>query len=273
MADIALSALPLVTTAAPTDTIPLDVKQSDSTLITSRISLHDLVVASGASGGASSGGASSPSGYDALPKAPSPFDDEFNGATLDPKWTIINSAPGNALRSVKIDTVLGQAIFDSPYSTQDRAFGIVQTAPTGAFSLTVKMGRVTGGSNYHGPMIFLGGPTNARYLFGSLNQSSFGGPITYGMILNADQSIFNDNITPNYNLNPLAEGYYRITVDAAGNILYYYSRNGSFLATSTLLIGNHAASVVSGITTIGVGMHPFGDRSATYCDWFRVTQP
>ena len=264
--NIPISALPAVTSIGPTDVLLLE--QGG---VTSQGTVAQLL-ANTTSSSVSSNSVTPTLYYpDIAPTTPSAFDDEFNGTALASKWTIFNATPANTLRTVTVDPNYGQVILDSPYATGDRSFLISQPAPTVPFTLTVKMGRVGGGQNYNGPMLWFSGPTNTRYLLGALYHSGFGGPVTYAAILNADQSLNQDNKVPNYEIDTSSKGYYRLIYRTLNSVDFHYSATGKF--NGSTLVGTVDVSPIGSVVTIGVGMHPYGNVCSVYCDWFRVTTP
>lgn len=291
--NIPISALPTVTSIGPTDVLLLEqggvtsqgtvaqlLASTTSSSVSSLATITDvhltnltngqvLTYSTTASGWINSAILYSP---DIAPTTPSAFDDEFNGTILGSKWTVFNATPASNLRTVTLDPNYGQVIFDSPYTTQDRSFLISQPAPIGPFTLTAKMGRINGANNYNGPMLFFSGATATRYLFGGLYHSGFGGPVTYSLILNADQTMYQDNKVPNFETDPSSKGYYRLVYRAMTSIDFHYSATGKFNG-STLVATAEVTPIGASIATIGIGMHPYGSFCSTYCDWFRVTTP
>ena len=208
--------------------------------------------------------------YDQSPTTPGAFDDEFNATTLATIWSVINSTPGNTSRTVTLPGD-GKAYFDSPYTTTDRVFGIVQAAPTVAFTITAKIGMSHVDSTlYAGPAIIIVGAAAvvqfqivddnlASPLYAS--QATFMTPGSLG--LSSVSSFLSSSVSP-------TALYYKVTFDGT-NYRFYVSTTGYFSAVN--LHGIIAASSVGAISKIGVGMQPYGTFAQTWCDFFRVTLP
>lgn len=71
---------------------------------------------------------------DAPPVSGSSYDDEFNGSTLDPKWTIWN--PGSFTQTLSVEN--GQVSFLRPSTAGVDLSGIFQSAPTPPFTIVTK---------------------------------------------------------------------------------------------------------------------------------------
>lgn len=214
------------------------------------------------------GGSSYANPIDAPPGSPSAYDDEFDGSTLDSKWTVVNATPADTLRSATLDGN-GCVVFSSPYTTGDRGFLITQTAPSGAFTMTAKLELDCQLNPYAGGAIWLQG-ANGNYV-------QFMGLINGGgqqLLLDRDRlsSSFGRYDGASWAYAVADAGYYRLQYDGT-NVIYSYSQSGRFTAASVLATETLSAAGIDTITNIGVGIMPYGTFTQVVCEWFRITQP
>jgi len=129
---------------------------------------------------------SSISAEDIPPSNPSIYDDEFDGATLDTKWSwLFAGAPASGVESYSVGNSKLNVTF-GPDSGVAANFGsdahvLVQTAPNSDFTITIKMSYLSAYTNLYSPIgIFLGADTfdyaNGPLLFGV--SSFLSGPST-----------------------------------------------------------------------------------------------
>jgi hypothetical protein len=217
---------------------------------------------------------------DAPPSSPSLYDDEFQAPTLASIWTILNSTSGDTSRSTTIDpSGPGWVVFDSPYTTTDRLYGIVQSsAPTVSFTILSKMTLESPMINYGGMCLILEGSSGAYdqlCVFADSSDTGYQGLAVVGLKLNSSLTA-----TGNYGYSALNyfshELYLKMQyVLSTNTVNFYVSKTGHFTSWPQLTYtgtgsGTNLGTSISGI---GVGIHTYGTKTTATCDYFRVTTP
>lgn len=208
---------------------------------------------------APSGGTSYANPIDEPPTSPSTRDDEFNDESLDSKWSWVNQG------AATWDNVNGRG-YASLISSYDTVRMIVQDAPSGDFTVTVKVGLQSPQTDYFCFGIALYNPDNSRRIvFGICHRSTYTG---------VQIVKFNSDTSYNSNLYLYAWGesakYFRVSV-ASGVCSYLVSNDGNVWVT--VKTENVSTFLVS-LPKIGVGIFRNNTDGNTYygiCDWFRVT--
>jgi len=233
-----------------------------------------------ATGGGGGGGSPTYIDYpiDVPPVSPSTYDDEFTGATLASKWSIINATSGDTLRSAAPDNTgsgPGYLLIDSPYTTLDRLYGIFQTAPSVPFTMTAKLQIDGATGNYNGCLIWVLGTNGKFFGFGTIAGAGGGNSLMNvdRMYLNSDYSYNSDAVfgaAPTF----AAPLYVRMVNDGT-YLNCYLSASGYFggSASASLVYQEPLSNWIAGPASIGVGLHPYGQKTRALCGWFRVTTP
>ncbi len=190
----------------------------------------DWTEIAGSSSGGSGGSGSSDNPLDVVPSSPSVFDDEFDGASLDPKWTS-PAVTANALANVVADGRL--IIAPNNYALNARLYGIYQIETGGAsFKIWSKISSPAAGTDtYNGLIVGATGGKGHVFGIGPNGASSFlanMGASTYGEGA-SDWSGFdgyNNTFNPT-NFGPRDIAYVRLRWNSATSTLFFdYSTDG-----------------------------------------------
>jgi cytochrome c len=202
-------------------------------------------------------------------------DDDFDGATLDPKWTTAVTA--NAVTGTTTSGWLSlEPTTSGTGALTGRMWGIRQAAPAGSFTVMAKIANnksVTGTSCYDG--IFIGNNGDKGHIWGMgrniLASLTLMGTNTYGEGA-SDWAVFNGTNNTQDLARSIHFTWYRIRYDAGATTAYFdYSQNGVFW-TNEYSISSHPQP-----DSVGIGMYAtsnvFHADKAMGADWFRVTEP
>jgi len=195
---------------------------------------------------------------DKPPTSPSAWDDEFNGASLNSKWTRLRSSNGN----INLNNGLISLSYTS--SGTDNGTAIVKAPPSGDFILTTSLKEHLGIKNYSCAGIILSESLTddtQLYMFGIGYDSAPKIRITRLNNLGSWKS------NPLGNTFGLPYGYLRIS--RVGTTLnFYYSLNGSLF--------KQIHSMTSAFTIGGIGLLVQCSVAGTIADgvfdWFRVVE-
>lgn len=205
-----------------------------------------------------------PVSIDTRPVSPSAYDDEFDGTSLDPKWSWFNQS------SASISLANGSALMTTPAASGDNSRGIVQseTGASWTYRARIATGSLTNsGANYFGGGVVIrnsSGPKNVMFLKLYANGWKLGAQTrtdtTYvGSIAEVTLA--------DYGHRPEMFDYWEMSL-ASGTITLKYSPNG----VSWRTIGSTTVAAYLGSIT-HVGLCVFVNNASygafTACDWFR----
>ena len=204
---------------------------------------------------------------DEPPASPHAKDDEFNGSSLDVKWTNPLSAAVPACTIAVADGLLKLSVNDVGY----HMFGIRQAAPTGSFSV---MAKISYGDSYIydircGVLAYINGAKG--HVCGPFPQEGSTGAIGVTTASNTnDWSTYDGSLSGGGGLPYFS--WTRIRWDSATSTIYFdLSKNGIDWANWS------SRGSMSQPDFIGVGIYGNGamgdDTPWIYVDWFRVTEP
>jgi len=248
-------ATPLITDFVAGDIITLNIDEVAD-------GAADAVCVGGAVGGGGQVTLSIPSWVsvhpDNPPTSPDAMDDEFDGASLDAKWTRINYVGGTT-----------EAIVHSRYFLTDAARSMqicgIEQAISGNFIVRAKFEIESPTSNYNGVGIGMKNSANGRYEWlGILHYSPHGylSPIR----------IYFSNVTTYVGqtcINAWAiRSVFYLEIENDGTNLYSrISTSGhNFFLMQTIAIADYLGAAP---TDIGIFMYRDGAAQAISCDWFR----
>jgi hypothetical protein len=205
---------------------------------------------------------------DIPPTNPTPWDDEFDGSVLNPKWTIWNQISNE---TVRIHDSL--VTLDARYDVYQRVFSLIQPAPSGAWKFRTKILVDSPTYNYTGIGMIARRITDADkslYLMLLFNSSQgiamtsiWGLTITGTAIAAGDTDLYNMQAMKLY-----MEMEYDLT-----NIIFRVSSTGTIYSQ----VWSVAASAWTGIPEwVGINLHPLSSATSDpnfsqvmSCDWFR----
>lgn len=221
---------------------------------------------------------------DVPPSSASSWDDEFDGSSLDGKWTVLNSKTS----SVSIEpsaTVENGRVFVQPAASGTGvestrgAFGYRQNAPTGSFTMTAKLVHRRGlsaGSDARWGIFLADVGTTTAYVFGQqssqLRLANLIGCATYST--SAEWGTFNGTDSNTGAGSQYQWTWYKIVYSSgAGTFDAFYSTIGDSEGWLRLAAG----------VTLGqpdhIGIAGYANTAGFYADegvlvdWFRVTEP
>jgi hypothetical protein len=200
---------------------------------------------------------------DTPPAVANPMDDEFEGDSLDNKWTVWNQTTGQLVRLASSHLNLY-----SPYTLQRRVFAVIQPAPSGTWCFRFKSMLDAATWNYMstGPIVrrVTGHDYSVEAFLGYYGgqQGSF-----YSMRL--DGVTYRDSETDLYNFQ--FPCYQEVEYDGT-NIIFRCSGVGDFYSEVTRF---NAASDIGGAPEwVGMNIQAWGDGNSLWhgsasFDWFR----
>jgi hypothetical protein len=216
-----------------------------------------------------------PYGYtnvaDLPPTSPTPYDDEFNGPTLDPKWLLNNpsSVPNTSYSTYFNNSWYSVDVTVS--STQARVLSWVQPAPSGAWSFRAKMAFDCATWQYFGFGLLARNQAAGKDIWGGLlYHASDGTPTFY--VQRDTGGTFTSEVDC-YN-NYTGIHYIQMSYDGSSNLTWYHGVTGAkYTIAYTETISNFISAPP---TYVGFTIHPWGDSSSNprigMCasiDWFR----
>jgi cytochrome c len=238
-------------------------------------SLSSTICSWGAIGVINGGAGVSGFPIDVPPVIAHDLDDDFDGSTLDPKWSTAVTA--NAMTATTGSGWLAIEPTASGGGTlTGRMWGIRQAAPTGSFSVMAKIANnksVSGTNSYDG--IFVGNNGDKGHIWGMGRNILAGLAMmstdTYGEGA-SDWAAFNGTNNTQDLARSVHFTWYRIRWDAGASTLYFdYSQNGVFWTQEYSLTSQPQPD------SVGIGMYAqantFHADKAMGADWFRVTEP
>jgi len=205
---------------------------------------------------------------DRPPASPTSMDDEFNGKTLDGKWTIWNPS------STAITTTLqnGCMFMDVPYTLQAPNYAIFQPAPQVAWRFRMKSQFEGAFGNFFAGGFVVRNSSNGKSLeFLQMAHSSYGvltnwlGRFT-NTTFNTEVDVFDQCSFTMYN---------ELAFDGV-NFTWSTSMTGKQLSFRRSLVEALATHLTTAPDQVGIGLYPWnaatgnanwGGRFA--CDWFR----
>jgi len=203
-------------------------------------------------------------------------DDEFSGDALDAKWT----SPLSSGADLGVTTTLAngwlslEPITAGSASTGKRLFGIRQTAPTGSFTVSGRLGNPAYLDDDATPGIFVArtASTTAHFWGPYSNNRTFGRAIATALYSETADAGGYDGYVVDHAMTVLHGGWYRIVWDsAAGSISFYGSGDGvrwwlHATRTSQAQPDRIGIAIYSNTGVIKAN-HQLN------IDWFRVTEP
>jgi len=199
---------------------------------------------------------------DMPPTSPDVMDDEFDGSSLDSKWTaIISSGASSTITFTGSKVILGHANAANEYY---RHCDIFQTLPTGPCKFRAKVNLESMRNNFVGIGLTIRVSSSGRALFaGLLTHTSYGGfPV---FILDSTGETENYERISGYLAAMTA--YFEIEFTAT-DVIWRYSTSGDAYS----IIYSIGLSDIGAIDQIGIGCHPQTVESKpalVSCDWFR----
>ena len=212
---------------------------------------------------AQSGGASYQNPIDSPPSTPHAKDDEFNGTSLDGKWSWVNRGAATA-------SVSNGNLYIDMLSGGDHSRLLVQEAPTGDFVCTAKVSMVAPIESYLRNGIVLYNSANGnRIIFGyRINRSYYGTEPSVGGV-KCQNSSWTDDLPVALINNPYI--YARVSL-ASGTLTFDWSTDGEkWINLTSETVSNYLGA----ITHIGIGTFRNNGDGKTYfskVDWFRVIE-
>ena len=192
------------------------------------------------------------------PTSPDAMDDEFDGASLDAKWTRINYVGGTT-----------EAIAHSRYFLTDAARPIqicgIEQAISGNFIVRAKFEIESPTSDYNGVGIGMKNSANGRYEWlGIIHYSSYG-------YLSPTRFYLSDATTyegeESIDAWAIRSAFYLEIENDGTNLYSRISTSGhNFFLMQTIAIANYLGAAP---TDIGIFMFREGAALAISCDWFR----
>jgi hypothetical protein len=209
--------------------------------------------------------------FDVPPTSPSAYDDEFDGSSLDAKWT--NPAITTRTNTISLSNSF---LYLEPSeggtgSTGKRANAIRQNSPAGSFTITAKFAD-NAPSNDDGRLGFFTGRTASSkgIIWGPYKAISVQAAFcTFTYSETGDFGAYDGDANSNY-ATYTGAGYHRMIWDAgASTMVYQFSIDGVFWTTA-LTRTSQAQPDRMGIalwsnTSILLANHTIG------CDFFRIT--
>lgn len=201
---------------------------------------------------------------DRPPLAPSTYDDEFEDASIDSKWSWLNQG------TATISEALGYSVLTAPGTSGDQVRGRIQAAPSTstAFTMSAKMRTAALNQNFVNSGIIVYNSGNGRLISCSIDQGG-GWRVSRW---NSASSFSADIIGANTGVSQIPE-YFRIVFDGSTTFSFYFSRDGQswikHATTETL------AAFISSFTSIGFycDMNNTSYTAIADISWFRVTTP
>jgi hypothetical protein len=203
---------------------------------------------------------------DSLPSNPTPWDDEFDGNTLNPKWTIWNQQAGQTI------TVANSHItFVTPANYQARIFSIIQPAPSGNWKFRAKMAFDCSTWNFLSVGLIgrrITGSDRSKY-GGSMFHSTYGAQCFYSM--NIAGTSYNSDDHGGYR-HESAIFYLEMEYEGT-NIIWRMSQSGSYYFQA---YSYPISSWINGAPEwVGINCHPYCETNnanwggTVSVDWFR----
>lgn len=208
----------------------------------------------------SGGGGGYVNPIDEPPASPSAWDDEFNDASIDSKWTWVNQGNSDFVEN-------GSYGLMSMLSGGDHTRLLVQTAPSGDFIMTAKVRNCMLPMNYSmfGLCLYNSG-NSKRCILGHKTLSFY----RNGLIrFNADTSYGGDP----YDAGQVGDQYHYYRIRVVSETLYYETSTDGDVWTQVYT--ETVSSWISAITHIGIGYFRNNSNGIIYkgrCDWFRVKE-
>jgi hypothetical protein len=205
---------------------------------------------------------------DIPPLTPDAMDDEFNGATLDSKWTILNQYTGQT-----IDLVDGFLVMETPMGMVHRRLAVVQSTPSGNWTIRAKMAIACLAWNFFGVGLI------ARRTTGNIDKSVWAGLIShssYGMWSGFAQNLDGENGGSEWDLCNFEhqEFYLELKYDGT-HLIWSISVTGVRFRE---IFSQAVADYLGGVPDqIGINLHCYdavgggGWGGLASFDWFRRT--
>lgn len=205
---------------------------------------------------------------DDYPVKSDPMDDEFDGDTLNSKWTIWNQPAGGV-----ISVANSHLIMTSPYNVVSRVFAILQPVPSGNWRFRAKLVMESAQMNYMGVGLILRRITTADKSYHVMSLMHTGQGVwtrtiwalaITGTTMTGEADLYNhgDNVT-----------YMEVENDGT-DITWRISFTGA--AYSRIMKQSIAGWPGSAFEYVGINFHNYSgataaqDNSLTIaCDWFR----
>jgi hypothetical protein len=207
-----------------------------------------------------------------VPVAVHACDDDFDGETLDPKWSQAVDA-----NDITVTTGSGWMTMEPSASgtgsLTGRTWGIIQPSPTGPFEVSAKLANnasITGTDSYDGILIGELGGKGQVWGMGRniLNSLTLMETNTYGEGA-SDWGAFNGTNQVQDLARSVHFTWYRVVWDGS-DLHFYFSQNGVFWTLWSTLTARGQPD------RIGLGMYATGNTfhadKAMGADWFRVVE-
>lgn len=208
---------------------------------------------------------------DIPPASPSAWDDEFDGDSLDPKWTDPATSTSPVDATVADGWLLMEPSTAGSSSTGKRGgFGIRQDSPSGPFSVMAKVADQKPGDDCRVGIFVASTASSLAWVSGSQLQNS--------RILNWNRCSYSEGADWGASLGEqfigplwLSAVWYRIRWD--GTTLFFdFSGNGvhwrnAFSTTASVVQPDRCGLVLWANSANALADHQLG------ADWFRVTEP
>lgn len=206
---------------------------------------------------------------DRSPSSPNAMDDEFEGTTLDAKWTIYSDEPTN--RSVTVDGGQLNLEYTSNAANSRRFVSVLQNVPSGTWKFRTKM-------NIEGTLwTYIGGTVIVRkassdksHLFGLMKHGSWGDGLS-AFYSRLTASTMNSEVDL---LNYFTQTLYMEVEYDGTNLIYRVSTTGvKYQTVFTEAVATHLGGAPE---QIGLNLHPY--NAAGYAnpmvsfEWFRRVQ-
>lgn len=206
---------------------------------------------------------------DVPPTVPNAMDDEFEGESLDAKWTILDQQTGD---TIALDN--GCLIMESPTGHAHRRFAIVQTTPSGSWKVRAKLAIESLIWNFYGIGLMVRCSSSDKWIwFGLMAHSSCGVLTGFG------QANTGDSVAAEYDMcNYVShECYLELEYDSVNTkMIWRISTTGN----AYRLIREYPVADFLGVAPdqVGITTHPYDNTGYGWgglmtCDWFRVTEP
>ena len=204
---------------------------------------------------------------DTPPSAPNAMDDEFDGTSLDSKWTSIVIAPA----TISIPVGSSQVFFYSPASYHHRHNDIWQTVPSGAWKFRAKLAFELPTWNFYGMGLGIRNSSNAYATFAGLMLHSGYGQNTIWAGHMTDNS---DGLIWEIEAGNIEHSvwYAEIEFDGANTVIWRFSTTGKVF---TEIYRENISGFIGTLNQVGIMNHAWIDGAnysgAASCDWFRRT--
>jgi len=249
-------------------------KGTDGQVLTINASTHHVAWATPSGGGTTRDATLPFAGLDTAPTTPHAKDDEFNGTSLDAKWT----NPGVTTRTNLIAfngdgwLMLEPSDTGSGSVSTRGAYAIRQTAPSGAFTITAKIVDSRSGDDVRvGIFVASTSASKAHMVSSARNNNRLAEAVGIPYSETADWGAF-DGFVQAVTPYVYQAYWYQIIWNGSGTLTFNHSTDGfawsTALGTRTGQVQPDRIGLAIWANVAGI----FADHKL-FCAWFRVTEP